>query len=818
MANNEEQILDVSIEDEMSSSYLTYAMSVIVQRALPDVRDGLKPVHRRILYSMLEMTLYPEKAYKKCAAVVGDVLGKYHPHGDMAVYQALVRMAQDFSLRYMLVNGQGNFGSVDGDSPAAMRYTECKMLPITMEMVKDLHSDTVDFAPNYDNSLKEPTVLPSAIPNLLVNGVNGIAVGMATNMPPHNIREIIDCTCAYIDNRDIQVEEMLDYVKGPDFPTSGIIHGTSGIKKAYLTGRGRAVIRARMEVENLKRSDREAIIVTELPYQVNKANLLIKIADLVKNKKIEGITDLRDESNRKGMRVVIELKRDADVRVIQNQLFKHTQMQTTFSIINLVLVNRNPKVLNLKSLLVEYVNHRKEVLIRKTQFDLKKAKHRAHILEGLLIALDNIDEVIKLIKESKDTQVAKAGLIENYSLSEIQATEILNMRLQRLTNLETQKIKDEHKQLLELIDELESILADETKQYGIIKDQLIEMKKKYGDDRKTEIVEEEINGIDIEELVQEVDNVVTITKQGYVKRMPTGSYRKQRRGGRGVTGISDKKTDDYVQHLFIASTHDYIMFFTNKGKVYFLKTHEMPETSRTARGKSIKLLLSIGNDEEIMTVLPVSNLNDESTHVFFVTKKGIVKKTSINKFVNARTKGVIAVKLDEDDELIEVQKTSGTDELMLYTRKGYALRFKEEQVRSMGRNSRGVKGIRLRPGDRVISMEKVDKDNKMLIITENGYGKLTIFDQFTPHNRGTGGQIYIKANEKTGPVCLTHRVEAEEEVILLTRKGMVIRLAASDIRTVGKSAMGVRLVKLSSGDKVMDVSSSDTNDNIEDEE
>lgn len=795
-------IIQVPIEDEMKGAYLTYAMSVIVSRALPDVRDGLKPVHRRILFAMHEMGITPDKEYKKSARIVGEVLGKFHPHGDNAVYNTLVRLAQPFSMRHLIVDGQGNYGSVDGDAPAAMRYTEARLTRYAMELLKDIDKNTVDNQLNFDDSLEEPIVLPAGVPNLLVNGTTGIAVGMATNIPPHNLREIIDGICAVIDDMEIPLENLLHYVKGPDFPTKGIIYGREGIKSAYLTGRGKITVRARVDLEEWK-GGREALIIHELPYQVNKAELLMKIAGLVKEKKIEGIGDIRDESDRKGMRVVIELKKGANSAVILNLLYAHTQMSSVFGIIMLALVNKYPKVLNLKEMMLHYIAHRKEIIIRRTQFDLDKAEARAHIVEGLLKALDKIDQIIQTIRSSANVEEARNRLINEYELSEKQSQAILEMRLQRLTALERDKLQKEYEELVKFIKECKELLASDDLQYKLMKNELLEVRDKYGDDRLTEIVAD-AGTIDSEDLIAEEDNVVTISREGYIKRQPVTVYKKQKRGGIGVTGASMKQ-DDFIEHLFIASTHSYIMFFSNFGRAFYIKVHEIPEGSRIARGRSIKLLLQLQEGENIQTYVPVQDYNLDHP-IVLITKKGIIKRCTISDFSNARTKGIRAMRLDEGDLLISAELTDGKSDLLLCTREGKALRIVENDVREMGRAARGVIGIRMKGDNEVVGVEKISEDKKLLILTERGYGKLLKFEEFQSHGRGTGGQIYIKPNEKTGKVVAVQAVAGDEEIVVITSQGKIIRTAVKGISTFGRSAAGVRIVNVKE-DTVVAISS-----------
>ena len=711
---NEGKLIDINIEDDMKKSYLDYSMSVIVSRALPDVRDGLKPVHRRIIYAMNELGMDPEKQYRKSARVVGDVLGKYHPHGDSSVYGAMVRLAQDFNTRYPLVDGHGNFGSIDGDGAAAMRYTEAKMSKLSTEMLRDINKDTVDFRPNFDETLKEPVVLPSRFPNLLVNGSSGIAVGMATNMPPHNLSEVIDGICLLIDDEDVTIEELSGLIKGPDFPTGGHIMGMSGIRDAYTTGRGKIIIRAVAEIEENNKG-KSRIIVTEIPYQVNKSNLILKIAEYVRDKKIDGISDLRDESDRDGMRIVIELKRDANPNIVLNHLYKNTQMQVTFGVINLALVNSEPKILNLKEILVQYLDHQKDVIRRRTQFDLNKAEDRAHIVEGLQIALDNIDEVISIIRSSKDDITAKERLMESFDLSEKQSQAILDMRLRRLTGLERDKLEAEYEALIKEINRLREILASERLVLNIIKEELLEIKEKYGDERRSKIMPS-ADEINIEDMIKEEDIIITLTHFGYIKRIPESAYRQQRRGGKGVSALTTRE-DDFVENLFIASTHDTILFFTNKGKVFMMKAYEIPEAGRQARGTAIINLLNLENGENINTVIPLSEYEPDNNLMFF-TKSGLVKKTGLDQFSNIRKNGIIAIKLRDDDELISVRMTDGKSEIVLVTKKGMAIRFDENDIRKMGRNTSGVKGITLNEGDEVVAVDLVVENQYLLIISE----------------------------------------------------------------------------------------------------
>ena len=796
------QIIPIAIEDEIKESYLNYAMSVIVSRALPDIRDGLKPVHRRILYGMSEMGLRHDRPNKKCARIVGDVLGKFHPHGDQSVYDALVRLAQDFSMRYPMVNGQGNFGSVDGDPPAAMRYTEAKLMKIADEMLRDIKKETVDFGPNYDDSMVEPLVLPAAIPYLLVNGATGIAVGMATNIPPHNLVEVSNAAIAMIEKPDITIDELMEYVSGPDFPTGGIIFGKRGIRDAYRTGRGKITIRSRVTLETTK-TGRDVIIVTELPYAVNKANLIVKIADLVRDKKIDGISDLRDESDRNGMRIVIALKKGTIPKVILNQLFTHTSMQQNFNVNALALVDGSPKLVNLKDMLSSFLMHRKDVITRRTQYDLAKAKERAHILEGLKIALDNIDDVIQTIKSSGTVDIARANLMEKYGLSERQAQAILDMRLQKLTSLETQKILDELKEIRALIEYYESLLADEGKLMGVVKEETQEIAEKHSDIRSTEIVMDEIEKIDIEDMITKEDMVVLISNKGFIKRVPVNAYKNQGRGGKGSSS-ANLISDDFLEHLFIASTHDYILFVTSEGKAYWIKVHEIPEGSRASRGTQIKVLLNISANEEITETVSLQGFEDNQ-YILMATSKGVVKKVPTSDFVNAKTRGIIAIKLDSGDKLVSALLTSGENEVMLISKYGYALRFHEDNVRAMGRATRGVTGIKLQQGDELCGVMAVSDEEEMFLITEYGYGKRTRFDNFTPHGRGTRGQITYKTSEKTGEMVGVLSINVNNEIMCITSQGNTVRLRLSEIPQMGKAAQGVRIVTIDKPDFLVGV-------------
>ncbi|APH39653.1 DNA gyrase subunit A [Methanohalophilus halophilus] len=793
------RVVPVLIQDEMKRSYIDYSMSVIVGRALPDARDGLKPVHRRILHSMNEAGITHDKAYKKSARVVGDVLGKFHPHGDTAVYDSLVRMVQDFSLRYPLIDGQGNFGSVDGDSAAAMRYTEVRMDKITTEMLEDIKKETVNFKPNYDGSLEEPEVLPSKLPNLLLNGSTGIAVGMATNMAPHNLREVVDATVKLIDDPDTELAELRKIVKGPDFPTGGIIMGTSGIKSAYETGRSPIHLRAVTEIEEMK-NDKYRIVVYELPYQVNKARLVESIANLVRDKKIEGISDLRDESGREGMRVVIELKKGTNPKVLLNQLYKQTQLETTFGIINLALVDGVPRVLNLRELIQIYLKHRIDVISRRTAFDLRKAEERAHILQGLKIALDNIDEVIKLIRGSSTTEEAREGLISNFDLDEIQAKAILDMRLQRLTGLERQKIDEEYNGLIDTIADLKHILANDERKYAIIKDEVLELKDKYGDERRT-LIQGSREELADEDLIPEEEVVVTSTQSGYIKNIPLQTYNMQHRGGRGVRGMETKE-DDTVGSIFVASTHDYILFFTNRGKVYWQKVYDIPRGSRQSRGKAIVNLLELADGESVNAMIPVHDFENDR-YLFMGTRDGTVKRCSLSDFRNPRKAGIIAISLKEGDELVNVLQTDGNQDIMLASRHGKALRISEEDVRVMGRTARGVRGMKLTGPDVIVSLDVVDSDATLLTVTENGFGKRTPFDEYRTLRRGGQGVITIFTDMRNGPVVTVKTVEDDDEIILTSSAGIVIRIPVTDIRVQGRNTKGVKIMNIREKDKLV---------------
>ena len=786
------RILPIEIAEEMKKSYIDYSMSVIVGRALPDVRDGLKPVHRRILYSMSELNLTPDKPYRKSARIVGDVLGKYHPHGDSAVYLAMVRMAQDFSTRGLLVDGHGNFGSVDGDSPAAMRYTEAKMSRLALELLRDIDKETVDFVPNFDESLKEPSVLPSRYPNLLVNGSNGIAVGMATSIPPHNLGETIDAAVHLIDNPECSIDELMDYIKGPDFPTSAIIMGKESIADAYRTGRGKVKVRSRAVIEELPKG-RQQIVVTEIPYQVNKARLVERIAELVKEKKLEGISDLRDESNRNGMRIVIELKRDANANIVLNNLYKHSQMEDTFSIIMLALVNGVPKVLNLKEMLYYYVEHQKDVVTRRTKFELNKAEARAHILEGLRIALDNIDAVISLIRSSKTTGEAKEGLTSKFGLTDIQAQAILDMRLQRLTGLERQKIEDEYSELMKKIEHLRAILSDEKLLLGVIKEEIIAIKDKYADARRTEIrhAEGEIN---MRDLIDDEEIAITLTHFGYIKRVPLDTYKSQNRGGKGIAAMSTRE-EDFVKHLVTTSTHSRLLFFTNKGRVFRLDAFEIPEGKRKAKGTAIVNLLQLAPNEKITTLIPVDDINDKELYLLLATKKGIVKKTKREEFKNINKSGLIAIGLRSDDELIDVKITNGEKDILLVTENGMSIRFNETDIRPMGRTAMGVKGITLSTEDRVVSMNLTDEGHELLVVSENGFGKRTDINEYRVQSRAGKGIKTYNIFEKTGKIVGAEMVDEQDQIMIINSDGILIRLQVEDISIYGRVTSGVKLMK-----------------------
>ncbi len=802
MLSDGQQIVNVNIEEEMKNSYLDYSMSVIVQRALPDVRDGLKPVHRRILFGMNELGMASNKPYKKSARIVGEVMGKYHPHGDSAIYDTMVRMVQDFSLRYPMVDGQGNFGSIDGDGAAAMRYTEARLDKVAEEMLDDIEKNTVDFQPNYDGSLQEPTVLPSRLPNLLINGSAGIAVGMATNFPPHNLNEVVAGTKALLDDPTITIEDLMQLVKGPDFPTGAFIYGRQGIKDCYRTGRGRVVIRARAQIESGK-GNKDAIIVSEIPYQVNKTKLIEKIVDLVRDKKVTGISDIRDESDRDGMRLVIELKRDAVAKVVLNQLYKHTQMQNTFGVIMLALVKGQPRVLNLKQVLENFIDHRLEVIVRRTRFDLDKAEARAHILEGLKIALDNIDEVIKLIRASKTPDIAREGLIKRFGLSELQARAILDMRLQRLTGLERDKLEQELKDLRELIFDLKGILADEGRQRGIIKDELDDAVSRYGDARRTEIVPDE-GEFTIEDMIAEEDVVVTLSGDGFIKRQPVSAFRKQNRGGRGITGAGTKE-EDAIEHLFIASTHNYMLFFTEDGHCYWLKVHEIPQAGRASKGRAIVNLLEKPKDQKIAAVINVKTFNPDM-FIVMATERGVIKKTSLEAYSRPRRAGINAIEIREGDRLIECQLTDGSHEILLGTDEGKAIRFHENDVRAMGRTASGVRGITIDDDVKVVGMVVTAKQEaQILVVCESGMGKRTSLEEYRVTKRGGKGVMTVKVTEKTGRMVAIKEVADEHDLMIITQKGIVIRQPVNQIRLIGRATQGVKLIRLDEKDRIASV-------------
>ena len=794
---NNGKILSRDLNHEMKESYIDYSMSVIVGRALPDVRDGLKPVHRRVMWSMYEQGITPDKPHKKCARVVGDVLGKYHPHGDSSVYDALVRLAQDFSMRYMLVDGHGNFGSIDGHGAAAMRDTECRLRPYAMDMMADINKNTVDFVDNYDGLEKEPVVLPARMPNLLVNGSSGIAVGMATNMPPHNLGEVIDAIRLLIDNPDVSLEELIKAIPGPDFPTAGVILGTEGIRQAYATGRGVLRLRARSVIEQMN-NGKQRILVTELPYQVNKAQLIQKIAELVHDKKVEGITDLRDESDKDGLRVVIEVKKEANASVILNQLLRHTQLQVSFGIINLALVNGVPKVLSLKELLEHYLAHQKEIIVRRSKFDLEKAQARAHIVEGLRIALDFIDEVVQIIRSSHNN--AKERLMERFQFSELQAQAILDMRLRALQGLEREKLDGEYKELIKTIAYLTELLGNEKLVLYVIRDELLKLREKHADPRRTVIMRDEGEMTD-EDLIADEDMVVTITKSGYIKRINTGTYRQQKRGGRGVTGMTTK-TEDCVDQLFVTTTHHYLLVITDNGKAYRLKVHEIPEAGRQAKGTAIVNLLSLTGQDRITAVIPIKDFSDDGQYLFMATRQGVVKKTSISDFANIRTNGIRAINLDEDDHLIGVQLTNGENEIILSTARGAAIRFSEADVRPMGRDTRGVRGIALELGDYVVSQDSMQENAELLVLSENGFGKRTPLVDFRSTHRGGKGIYALRCNAKTGELVAIEVVRPGDELMIISRNGVMIRVNVNDISEQGRYAQGVRVIRLDEGDAV----------------
>ena len=816
-----ERIVKINIEEEMKSAYIDYSMSVIVSRALPDVRDGFKPVHRRVLYGMSDLGLASNKSYKKSARIVGEVLGKYHPHGDSSVYEAMVRMAQPWSLRYPLVDGQGNFGSVDGDSPAAMRYTEARLKKISEEILKDLDKDTVDFQLNFDDSLQEPTVLPTRIPTLLVNGASGIAVGMATNMAPHNLNEVIDATIAYIDNKEIEISEMMQYMKGPDFPTGGIIYGFQGIKDAFETGRGRIVIRSNSEIET-DSNGREKIVITEIPYMVNKAELIRKTAELVNEKKIEGITNINDESDRNGMRIVIDVRKDAIANVILNKLFKYTQLQTSFSVNNIALVKGRPKVLNVKQLIEYFVEHRHEVVVRRTRYELDQAEKKAHILEGLLIALDHLDEVIALIRASKTPEEAKDGLMAKFELSEIQAKAILDMRLQKLTGLERDKIKEEYAELMKLIEYLKTILDDESLRMTIIKDELIEIKESYGDERRTAIVPDE-GEFNPEDFYADEDMVVTISHLGYIKRTPVTEFRTQNRGGVGAKG-STTRDEDFLEHMFIASMHNTMLFFTEKGKCFWLKVYQIPEGAKTTKGRAIQNVINIEPEDNVKAFINVQNLDDkeyiENNYIVMCTKKGIIKKTQLEAYSRPRQNGVNAITIKDGDQLLEAKLTDGKSNIIIATREGKAIHFNEQKVRSIGRTGAGVRGITLsKKDDEVIGMVWVEEsDSEILVVSEKGFGKRSSIDAYRITNRGGKGVKSLNITEKTGKMIAIKGVNDEMDLMIINRSGITIRMAVADLRVTGRATQGVKLINLRNDDSIAAVTQVMSRDDDEEEE
>ena len=800
----DEQRVQVMIEDEMKSAYLDYAMSVIVGRALPDVRDGLKPVHRRILYGMQEMGLLPNRPYRKAAKLVGEIMGNYHPHGDAAIYDTMVRMAQDFNTRYPLVDGQGNFGSIDGDPPAAMRYTEARLTPLAAELLADIDKETVDFVPNYDESRLEPLVLPTRIPNLLINGSSGIAVGMATNIPPHNLAEVVDALLKMIENPEVALEELTTTIKGPDFPTAGFIYGYQGIQEAYRTGRGILTLRARARVEVAPRTERESIIVTELPYQVNKARLIEKIAELVRDHRIEGVSDIRDESDREGMRIVLELKRGEIAAVVLNQLYNHTQMQTTFGVIMLALVNNQPHVLGLRDLLVHFVEHRREVVVRRTRFELRQAEEKAHILEGLKLAVEHLDEVIALIKRSRSPEEARDGLISRYGLSQIQAQAILDMRLQRLTGLERERLITDYQETIKRIEYLSAVLSSDALVKKIIQDELIEIKEKYQDSRRTEIIPE-TGEIRLEDMIAPEDMVITISHTGYIKRNPASLYKSQRRGGKGKIGMGTKD-EDFVAHLFVASTHDYLLFFTDAGRVYWLKVHQIPEAGRVAKGKAIVNLLQVSAEEKITAVLSVAQFQDEK-YIVMATKTGVIKKTPLQAYSNPRVGGIIALTLDPGDKLIRARLSNGNQEILIGTKKGLSIRFQESEARPIGRIGRGVRGILLEKGNEVIGMEVVEDaaNTTILTVTEHGYGKRTGLEEYRQQGRGGKGIISIKTTPRNGNAVAVLQIADDDELMLMTAQGKILRLKVSGFRAIGRNTQGVKLIDIDENDRVVGV-------------
>ena len=806
-----ERILPVNLEDEMRSSYLDYSMSVIVSRALPDVRDGLKPVHRRILYAMYELGLVPNRPYKKSARLVGEVLGKFHPHGDSSVYDAMVRLAQGWSMRYPLVDGQGNFGSVDGDPPAAMRYTETKLTSLSMEILRDIDKDTVDFRPNFDDSLEEPSVLPTSLPTLLVNGAGGIAVGMATNIPPHNLREIIDGLQVMITNPDVTIPELMEHIKAPDFPTGGIIYGYEGVRDAFLTGRGRVIVRAKASVEATK--TRETIIITELPYQVSKASLIEKIADLVRAKVLEDISDIRDESDRDGMRIVIELKRDATPMVVLNNLYKHTQLQTTFGVIMLALVEGRPRVLNIKQMMEEFLKHRIEVIVRRTRFELQAAEKRAHILEGFIIALDNIDEVIKTIKESKDTSTANLNLQQRFGLSEIQAKAILEMRLQRLTGLERDKIQNEYREIIQLIERLRAILASKETQMQIISDELAGLRAKYGDERRTEIVHD-ARDFTLEDMIANEEMIVTISNKGFIKRTAVTNYRRQHKGGRGASGAGTYE-NDYVEQVFRAATHHYLLFFTDRGRVFRVKVYDLPEASRNAKGRSLANVIEKASDEQVTATLTVKEFT-ENMFIFMATENGTVKKTLLSEFESVRANGKIAISLNDTDRLIAAKITDGSNDIIIGSNAGLACRFRESDVRAMGRTAAGVRGMQLAETDRIISMVAIKRpDSQVIVVGQNGYGKRTNYEDFRLTKRGAKGVISMNITDKTGEVVSIMEVQDSDDLVVMTIGGILIRQPVKDVRIIGRNTQGVRLIRLEEGDQIADITTVPHEEDVE---
>jgi len=814
-----EKIIPINIEEEMKTAYIDYAMSVIVSRALPDVRDGLKPVHRRVLYGMLDLGVFSNRPYKKSARIVGEVLGKYHPHGDTSVYDAMVRMAQEWSLRYPLIDGQGNFGSIDGDSPAAMRYTEARLKKLAEEMLADIDKGTVDFTLNFDDSLQEPTVLPAKIPNLLVNGASGIAVGMATNMPPHNLTEVINATIAYIDNREITIDELAKHIKGPDFPTAGIIYGYSGIKEAYETGRGRVVLRARATIET-GAGGKERIIVSEIPFQVNKAEMIKRTADLINEKKIEGITDIRDESDRDGIRIVYELRRDAIANVVLNNLYKYTSLQSAFSVNNIALVQGRPMMLNLKELITHYVNHRHEVLLRRTRYELAEAEKRAHILQGLLIAIDHLDEVIKLIRASQTPEIAKDGLVSQFALTEIQAKAILDLRLQKLTGLEREKIKEEYDELMKMIEYYNDVLTNEELRMDILKDELTEMRDKYGDVRRTEIV---FSGDDIsmEDMIADEEVVITVSHLGYVKRTALNEYRIQGRGGRGAKGSSTRE-EDFVEHIYVASTHNYILFFTEKGRCFWLKVYEIPEGNKTSKGRAIQNLIQIPADDKVKAFINVKNLDDDSyinnNFIVMCTQNGTIKKTTLEAYSRPRLTGINAISIEDGDQLLEAKLTNGTNEIMLATKKGKLVRFNEKTVRPMGRNSIGVRGVKMDGADdSLIGMVCVQdaQQESVLVVSERGYGKRSEVEEYRTTNRGGKGVKTINITEKTGDLIAIKIVSENDDLMIINKSGVTIRMNVDELRLMGRATQGVRLIRLDEDDQIASVAKVEVNDEAE---